>query len=119
MRLARSLFFADALDPQNFRGWNGKLALVDETAFIPKRTLTEGVLPVSVQDRVATLLTTTPGPENCYFMRLLEKVDARGNPKLPIVRFGQPCVDCKQGDTPWKCTHNLQEVCPQIPSEKL
>lgn len=71
------------------------MVLVDEAAFIPKRTLTEGVLPVSAQEYVATLLTTTPGPDNCYYMRLLDKKDINGNPKLPLLRFGEPCADCK------------------------
>jgi hypothetical protein len=77
--------------------------------FVPKRTLTQGVFPVSAQEGVATLLTSTPGADNCYLMRVLERTDANDNPLMPVLRFGEPCVDCKLTATPWKCKHNTGE----------
>ena len=78
--------------------------------FVPKRTLTQGVFPVAAQEGVATLLTTTPGEDNCYLNRVMERTDINGDPLLPVLRFGEPCSDCKLTTCPWKCKHNTGEL---------
>ena len=77
---------------------------------MPKRTLTQGVFPVAAQEGVATLLTTTPGEDNCYLNRVMERTDINGDPLLPVLRFGEPCSDCKLTTCPWKCKHNTGEL---------
>lgn len=85
---------------------------------MPKKTLTQGVWPVAAQAEVTTLLTTTPGADNCYLNRVMERTDLKGDPLLPILRFGTPCADCMLTNAPWRCKHNTGELPPWKSADK-
>lgn len=46
-------------------------------------------------------MASTPGDPNGYWMRLLQIKDDKGAPRMPLLRFGQPCKNCLQTSEPW------------------
>ena len=72
----------------------------------------DGFFPVAMKKRSFLMLATTPGPPNSFFMNLIATVDEKGNPKLRVVRSGQPCDACMKTKEPQCCIHNLEERPP-------
>lgn len=78
----------------------------------------------AMKKRAALVMASTPGDANGYWMRLLQLKDDKAQPRMPLLRFGQPCTDCLNTSEPWWalsavydpsrsrrcCTHNLQDL---------
>jgi hypothetical protein len=70
---------------------------------VKENLLKKGVLPVYFQKKTCVFLATTPGERTSYFMRIILAVDENGNPRMPLLRMGQPCSKCVRKKTPWAC----------------
>ena len=46
-------------------------------------------------------MASTPGDPNGYWMRLLQIKGEDNKPRMPLLRFGQPCATCMEGTEPW------------------
>jgi hypothetical protein len=51
--------------------------------------------------RSTTIMLTTPGPPNSYFMGLLAMKGENGQGRMPLIRFGEPCQPCQRSTEPW------------------
>jgi hypothetical protein len=69
---------------------------------------TAGILPVAQQKFTCTVITTTPGPAQSYIMQQAKKVDLQGNPMMPCLLLGEPCVDCKAKNE-YICPHTTEK----------
>lgn len=84
------------------------LQIVDEAAFVAAKMFLECVLPVGLNTQVTTLLATTPGPEESWFMQAIRLVrDDTGEPIIPIKRAYEPCDYHAKTKTPWVCMCRL------------
>lgn len=72
--------------------------------------LLECVLPVGLSTHVATVLATTPGRDDSWFMRALNLVRPdTGLPLMPVKRAYEPCDMHAKTRTPWVCTCNINQ----------
>lgn len=95
---------------QNNRGYIADLQIVDEAAFVSPRLLLECVLPVGLNTHVTTVLATTPGPEEAWFMKAIGLIrDDNGKPLIPIKRAYEPCEMHAKTRTPWVCTCRMND----------
>lgn len=100
------------LPPQSIRGERPHFQTYDEAAFEPDPDVfKKGMFPIQTQRRTITALLSTPGDKDNYFMRLLAQVDENGQPRMRLVRVGQPCADCMQTTTSWTCQH-MRHIMP-------
>jgi len=96
--------------PQNNRGYVADLQIVDEAAFVANSLLLECVLPVGLSSHVATVLATTPGREDSWFMRSIKLMRPdTGQPLMPVKRAYEPCEMHAKTRTPWVCTCTINQ----------
>lgn len=102
--------FSPPPHPQNLRGVDFDVAIVDEAAFVNSSLLREGVFPVLMKKRAACWMATTPSEKlSSLFMELIRQVDDNGDTLMNVVRSGQPCKSCMKTTSPWTCKHTLDE----------
>ena len=90
--------------PQNSRGYIADLQIVDEAGFVPSKLFMECVLPVGLSNHVTTVLATTPGPEDSWFMQAIKLVrEDNGEALIPLKRAYEPCDMHRKTRTPQIC----------------
>ena len=74
------------------------------------KLLLECVLPVGLSTHVTTVLATTPGPEESWFMKAIRLViEGTDEPLIPLKRAYQPCEMHAKTRTPWVCTCKVNQ----------
>lgn len=90
------------------------LQVVDEASFVSKRLMEELVLPVGFQKHVTTILVTTPGPPDSWFMQAVRVMhpDRPNEPIIPLRSAYKPCDACAKTAVPRLCMHVSNKRAP-------
>lgn len=95
---------------QNNRGYVADLQIIDEASFVKRSLLESCVLPVGLNTHVTTVLASTPGPSESWFMQAICLIDPdSGLPIVPIKRAYEPCDFHKKTRTPWACACKIDQ----------
>jgi hypothetical protein len=95
---------------QNNRGYVADFQIIDEAAFVKRALIESCVLPVGLNTHVTTVLASTPGDAESWFMQAIRLVDDEsGLPIVPIKRAYEPCDMHKKTRTPWVCACKLDQ----------
>lgn len=94
--------------------------MVDEAAFCGEDLFEELVLPLALQEDVATMFVTTPGPQDSWLMQAVQQVhsSAPTTPIIPVISAYTPCDLCKTSLSPGSCLHNLNDRAPSKTSTR-
>ncbi len=90
------------------------LQVVDEAGFVKRQLIEELVLPVGFQKHVTTILVTTPGPPDSWFMQAVHVMhpDRPDQPIIPLRSAYKPCDACSKLAVPRLCQHVANKRAP-------
>jgi hypothetical protein len=90
------------------------LQVVDEAGFVKRQLIEELVLPVGFQKHVTTILVTTPGPPDSWFMQAVHVMhpDRPDQPIIPLRSAYKPCDACAKLAVPRLCQHVANKRAP-------
>lgn len=111
MRAAcRKLAHTSSPVAQNNRGYVADLQIVDEAAFVKDSLLLQCVLPVGLNAHVTTLMASTPGPAESWFMQAIKLLKPDSDvPVMPIIRAFAPCDMHAKSKNPQACMCKLDQ----------
>jgi hypothetical protein len=90
---------------QGIRGFDVRLAFLDEAQFAPVSLLEQAIFPTLMMYEVVVVMITTPDDPDSLFMRLVTRTDETGRPMMPVIWLGNPCEQCVQDGRPLSCKH--------------
>ena len=95
---------------QNNRGYVADFQIVDEAAFVNDSLLLQCVLPVGLNGHVTTLMASTPGPSESWFMQAIGLMRPDSDePLMQIKRAFAPCDTCAKSKRPQACMCKLDQ----------
>ena len=95
------------------------MIVVDEAAYISYDLLAQTIIPVLMQSKTCLIAITTPRESEHFFSALLRLIDPKSKkPIFNVLRIGDPCEECKKTETPWLCSHKMDELPPWKSNQK-
>jgi len=106
--------------PQNERGYICDFQVLDEAAFVAAKYIEELFLPVGFQKHVTSMLVTTPGAPDSWFMQAVRVMhpDRPDEPILPLRTAYKPCDRCAKEKVPGVCMHVANMRAPSKDPER-